>query len=197
MLTGSPSAFNDPILRCERFRTDYNKVTCSIPQRTLKFQRRERARSWLWGDIYGRICLMLKQRHTSVCLHFGTKWNGWLWWWENYKRQWSQGGHTMKYIDKKILFPFYASFQSLSSHKHTRSLKQENSWTQCFWVTQTVMRSKNLVIKWDPRARWLSSCLWDSTILWLRAHKWEMPGGQRCLYFWAAFTWDTFLRRGV
>lgn len=37
---------------------------------------------------------------------------------------------------KKILFPLYTSFQSLSSHKHTRSLKQENSWTQCFWITQ-------------------------------------------------------------
>lgn len=99
--------------------------------------------------------------------------------------------------NRKLCFLYKHHFSPCGAIHNTKSLWWENSQTWCSEQCNTLVRSHDLEIEQDPRAGWLSSCLEKNKILWRRAHKWEMPGGQCCLCFWAALMWGTFLHWGV
>lgn len=69
ILTGSHSGFNDPILRSERSRAGLSNLKCSSPQRAFELSKKEQTQ--VRDPEGGRICLMLKQRHTCDCLPYG------------------------------------------------------------------------------------------------------------------------------
>ena len=72
ILRGSHSAFNDPIPRCERVRTDRSNLSCSSSHKTFKFSKKGQIKVTApEGQRVGKNCLMLKQRHRFDWLPFG------------------------------------------------------------------------------------------------------------------------------